>query len=437
MTGKQSDTSVESQVVEPIADDEILTREALYELVWSEPMLKVAARFKVSSSFMARVCTQLNVPRPQRGYWAKLAVSKAPKRPALPEAGPGDSLEWSRGGGHLYQKRVLPTPPSIEQKRRPLPEKTLPDIHPLIVGAKPFFEAGRESFHAKYLKPAKKLLVDFAVSKSGLDNALSFANQLFLAFEARGHRVVIAPPSESFRRAAVDEHDPPRNHSVYNDLWSPLRCTVVYIGTVAVGLTIIELSEAVEVRYINGEYVRLRDYVPPKRSRAAWNDGWTSTRDLPTGRFCLQAYSPYLVANWTRQWRASKKRSLEGNIPAIVRGLEKDVIEVARLVEEGEIQAELDRRRRQEEFARWERAQAEKRAAEALNDSKEDLLAIIDVWAQANRIKEFFDDVEKRLEEIAETEQPTIRERLKRARDIVGSVDALEQFKSWEAPEDR
>jgi len=32
-----------------------LTREQLYELVWSEPMLKVAARYNVSSIYMARV----------------------------------------------------------------------------------------------------------------------------------------------------------------------------------------------------------------------------------------------------------------------------------------------------------------------------------------------------------------------------------------------
>ena len=34
-----------------------LPREALYALVWSEPMLKVSARYSVSSSYMARVCT--------------------------------------------------------------------------------------------------------------------------------------------------------------------------------------------------------------------------------------------------------------------------------------------------------------------------------------------------------------------------------------------
>jgi hypothetical protein len=32
-----------------------VTREELYELVWAESMLKVAARFEVSSSYIARV----------------------------------------------------------------------------------------------------------------------------------------------------------------------------------------------------------------------------------------------------------------------------------------------------------------------------------------------------------------------------------------------
>jgi len=47
---------------------------------------------------MARVCTLLNMPRPERGYWAKLAVGKRPtKQPALPEPLSGDQFEWARG----------------------------------------------------------------------------------------------------------------------------------------------------------------------------------------------------------------------------------------------------------------------------------------------------------------------------------------------------
>jgi len=53
-----------------------ITRDKLYEEVWAEPMTKVAARFKVSSNYLARVCHYLSVPFPHRGYWAKRQFGK-------------------------------------------------------------------------------------------------------------------------------------------------------------------------------------------------------------------------------------------------------------------------------------------------------------------------------------------------------------------------
>ncbi len=62
-------------------------RDELYDIVWSEPMMHAAKRFGVSGSYLARVCTMLNVPRPPQGYWAnwRLARLNHPrlcKRPA-------------------------------------------------------------------------------------------------------------------------------------------------------------------------------------------------------------------------------------------------------------------------------------------------------------------------------------------------------------------
>lgn len=74
-----------------------VTREQLYELVWQEPMLKVAQDFGVSSSYLARVCTELRVPRPERGYWAKLEFGKNPARPPLPAPQLSDITEWKPG----------------------------------------------------------------------------------------------------------------------------------------------------------------------------------------------------------------------------------------------------------------------------------------------------------------------------------------------------
>ena len=205
VTEEQDTTQVLASLTD--SSDGPVSREALYEMVWSEPMLRVADRFSVSSSYMARVCTLLNVPWPERGYWAKLAVGKAPKQPPLPEPRPGDPLEWTRDGALPKRARFLPKPPDQRPRRKRTVQRQLPDRHPLVSGAKPLFEAVRLSWHGKYLKPAKKLLVDLAVTQTGLDKSIAFANGLFLALEAREHRVVIAPNSERFHRAKVDERE--------------------------------------------------------------------------------------------------------------------------------------------------------------------------------------------------------------------------------------
>src|SRR5471032_2429119 len=169
-----------------VTDEKVLTRERLYELVWSEPMLKIAARYGVSSSYLARVCTRLRVPRPARGYWAKLAVGIQSKSPPLPDSRPGDEQAWNRDG-YATALAALPRPPlkidpSPMDRAKSGVRRPRPSQHGLIRGARELFENGRVSSYSRpqYLKPAKKLLLDLAVTKTGLEHALAFANQLFL-----------------------------------------------------------------------------------------------------------------------------------------------------------------------------------------------------------------------------------------------------------------
>ena len=49
----------------------MLSREELYELVWSEPIQILAKRFGLSDVGLAKVCKRYQIPRPGRGYWAK------------------------------------------------------------------------------------------------------------------------------------------------------------------------------------------------------------------------------------------------------------------------------------------------------------------------------------------------------------------------------
>jgi hypothetical protein len=73
----------------------LLSRELLYQAVWSEPMKRLAPRFKISDVGLAKRCRLLGVPIPPRGYWEKSVAGKAPERPPLPPA-PADYEERVR-----------------------------------------------------------------------------------------------------------------------------------------------------------------------------------------------------------------------------------------------------------------------------------------------------------------------------------------------------
>lgn len=73
-------------------DDVVLTREQLYELVWSTPIHKLAKDFGVSGVALGKTCRRMNVPPPPRGYWACVAAGQTPKRTTLPKAKQGQRL---------------------------------------------------------------------------------------------------------------------------------------------------------------------------------------------------------------------------------------------------------------------------------------------------------------------------------------------------------
>ena len=60
-------------------------RQRLYDEVWSEPTRTVAARYGISDVALSKVCRQLRIPKPGRGYWAKKAAGQpVPRHPKLP-----------------------------------------------------------------------------------------------------------------------------------------------------------------------------------------------------------------------------------------------------------------------------------------------------------------------------------------------------------------
>lgn len=100
------------------------TRQELYDLAWSEPMKTLAGRFELSDVGLAKACKKANIPRPPRGYWAKLAAGKKVSKTPLPPRGLGMSDEVEIGGNrysysYYSDEEILnshPKPPVFEDE---------------------------------------------------------------------------------------------------------------------------------------------------------------------------------------------------------------------------------------------------------------------------------------------------------------------------------
>jgi hypothetical protein len=73
--------AVTMSATRPISD---YSRQELYDLMWSTPGSKLATDFGISDVAIAKRCKRLNVPRPSRGYWAKVAAGRTPRKKPLP-----------------------------------------------------------------------------------------------------------------------------------------------------------------------------------------------------------------------------------------------------------------------------------------------------------------------------------------------------------------
>jgi hypothetical protein len=69
----------------------------LYNLVWSEPMRDIAARFEISDVGLAKACRNASIPVPPRGYWNKKKAGHRVAHFPLPAREPGHSDEVTIG----------------------------------------------------------------------------------------------------------------------------------------------------------------------------------------------------------------------------------------------------------------------------------------------------------------------------------------------------
>jgi len=154
-----------------------LSRQELYELIWSSPATKVAADFGVSDVAVHKHCIKRNVPRPTRGYWAKLAAGRNPRKKPLPPT--TEEIFENEAQRRLPKLLALP---ELKTQLHPLASemlvalnKTKPGhqklvhlkepIFPEVTVSKPLVERAGQAFHV-ILQALEPLGILFRKSQS-------------------------------------------------------------------------------------------------------------------------------------------------------------------------------------------------------------------------------------------------------------------------------
>ena len=408
-----------------------VTRKKLYQEIWAAPITKVSKRHGVSDSYLIRILKSLNIPRPPRGYWAMVAANIHPDIPPLSTAKLGDPITWSRDGQTEFATKATDEVKTTHSKRA-----ARIATHGLVREAHEHFKNIRDS-RSPYLKPFKKLTIDLIVSKDTLETGLRITSQFYLLLEGLGHHVRIAPYGPYIYRAEVDERENTKPVRHYSDLWSPYRSTVVYIQDVVIGLTIFEISEEIEVGYLNGEYIPIDQYLLNAKFKNQSVYSWISKQDRPSGKLCIQAYSTYPGTKWVKQWREVKAGEFSKTLKSIAGELCNSVDEISQAIQIAKQETE-ERQRKWDIQREKDRLEAEeKRRTKNLKDSQNELFSIIESWAEAKRIDAFFKDAQLRTIELSEYDRLAVETKLIEARKLLGTLDALERLKQWKSPIER
>lgn len=104
----------------------IYTREALFDLVWEQPVTKLAKDLGLSDVGLSKACRRADIPLPERGHWARLLAGKTVVRPPLPMRGLGKPEEIEFGGSRYG--REMPTEAEILSMDIPPPPVFFEDL---------------------------------------------------------------------------------------------------------------------------------------------------------------------------------------------------------------------------------------------------------------------------------------------------------------------
>ncbi len=191
-----------------MAEEITLSRQELYTLVWSKPVVKIAKDFGISDVAIAKICKKMNIPKPGLGYWAKKEFGKKTKVTPLPERRVGDVESYTiRKSVEPYFKPETETIRKYREfEERPenkiIVKSSLRNPHPLV-------QASKSKLSNPYTDRYKRCSGDrgclnISVSRGSIPRALLIMDALIKALLKRGYGTYQKGEYESITTVGID-----------------------------------------------------------------------------------------------------------------------------------------------------------------------------------------------------------------------------------------
>lgn len=184
-----------------------ITREEIFDAVWSRPMVQVARDYGISDVGLKKICKKMAVPTPGRGYWRRKEQGYKVTTPKLPKLPANCVSEVSISS----TPKAIANPPTSEQLPEGLAKaleaaKKDTELHPLVLRASESL-AKTKADEKGLLRPQAKMIISVSVSPKGLDRALAAADCLIKVMEGLGNQVRIDTEKTPKLRVTVSDEE--------------------------------------------------------------------------------------------------------------------------------------------------------------------------------------------------------------------------------------
>ena len=175
-------------------------RDELYRRVWSQPMSQLAEEEGISDRGLAKICARLDIPRPPRGYWAKVQAGRSPRQKKLPARKPDVP--------QIYRRRVLELgSPELEQEAQALltvsRSAVVVDVADELATPHRLLARELRRLNGEQLPRGAEDLDIRVQTPCVLDRAVRVMDAVLRSIEAQGYEVRLATPPQAERTATV------------------------------------------------------------------------------------------------------------------------------------------------------------------------------------------------------------------------------------------